>query len=681
MTAFDWRAPPTPITYRIDAWVTPPAYTARPPVILPTRRSGEPQPAQAEPEIFRVPAGSVVTLRVAGLADVAVKPEGGVAEAPAPERPANATAAATGTPAPAPAAPQPGAAALAETRWTVSRAGTLAVSGTGAAPIVWRFEAIADGAPTIAFERPPQADQRNQMVLAYKVEDDYGVKEAEATMTLAPSAQALQRPGARPLAELPPLPLTLPQARTRSGNGQTARDFTTHPFAGLQVAVKLKARDDAGNEGFSDTLYGTLPSRVFSKPIPRVLVEQRRLLALDANAAPRVARALEALTTAPDVFSVETPVYLGLRTAYFRLVRARNDEALREVMDYLWDIAVRMEDGDVSEAERAVSQAAERLRQAIERGASEEEIRRLSQDLRQAMDRLMRELAEQAMRNRQDGRNQQQQAQRDPNARTVRPQDLRDMLNRIENLARNGARDQAQRLMQELQQMLQGLQAGRQQQQQQGENGEGGEQGESPLDRLADMIRRQQQLRDDTFRRQQEQRRAQRNQQQQRNGQRGQQGQQQQPVSRARTASRANRASTSSATPSASCASCSTSCARSSAGRARAARVRKASRARAPVAPRPAVRPGRPRRRRARHARGRGSPRPRQWPGRDGCPGPCAAQSPARRAGSRPADAGRPGPGPGSGTARPGRAGGPPRPGRQPGLRSAGPSDPRPRGQ
>lgn len=524
MTAFDWRAPPTPITYRIDAWVTPPAYTARPPMILPTRRSGEAPPVQAEPEIFRVPAGSVVTLRVAGLADVAVKPEGGVAEAPAPERPANA-AAATG--APAPASPQPNAAALAETRWTVSRAGTLAVSGTGAAPIVWRFEAIADGAPTIAFERPPQADQRNQMVLAYKVEDDYGVKEAEATMTLAPSAQALQRPGARPLAELPPLPLSLPQARTRAGNGQTARDFTTHPFAGLQVAVKLKARDDAGNEGFSDMLYGTLPQRVFSKPIPRALVEQRRLLALDANAAPRVARALEALTTAPAVFSVETSVYLGLRTAYFRLVRARNDEALREVMDYLWDIAVRMEDGDVSEAERAVSQAAERLRQAIERGASEEEIRRLSQDLRQAMDRLMRELAEQALRNRQDGRNQQQQqAQRDPNSRTVRPQDLRDMLNRIENLARNGARDQAQRLMQELQQMLQGLQAGRQQQQQQGENGEGGEQGESPLDRLADMIRRQQQLRDDTFRRQQEQRRAQRNQQQQRNGQRGQQGQQ-----------------------------------------------------------------------------------------------------------------------------------------------------------
>ncbi|MBY0361373.1 MAG: TIGR02302 family protein [Phreatobacter sp.] len=518
MTAFDWRAPPVPVNYRIDAWVTPPAYTARPPVILPTRRVAEgaaPPAAAAEPDVFRVPAGSVITLRVAGLADVAVKPEGGVAAAPAPERAADA---------PAPAQASQTQANLAETRWTISQNGALQVTGTGAQPLTWRFEAIADTAPSIAFERAPQTDQRNQFVLSYKVEDDYGVKEAEATLSLAPSALALQREGARPLAVLPPLPLTLPQARTRAGSGQTSRDFVAHPFAGLQVAVKLRAKDDAGNEGFSETVYGTLPARVFSKPVPRVLVEQRRILALDAHAAPRVARALEALTTAPDRFGMETPVYLGLRTAYFRLVRARNDAALRDVMDYLWDIAVRMEDGDVSEAERSVAQAAERLRQAIERGASEEEIRRLSQDLRQAMDRLMRELTEQALRNRQDGNQQQQQAQRDPNARQVRPQDLRDMLNRIENLARSGAREQAQRLMQELQQMLQGLQAGRQQQQQQGQNGEQGEQGEGPLDRLADMIRRQQQLRDDTFRRNQEQRRAQRG--QQRPGQRGQPGQQ-----------------------------------------------------------------------------------------------------------------------------------------------------------
>ncbi|WP_168201576.1 TIGR02302 family protein [Phreatobacter aquaticus] len=517
LTAFDWRAPPAPITYRVDAWVTPPAYTSRPPIILPTRRSSDTaERRDAAPDLFKVPAGSIVTLRVTGLANVEVKPEGGIAAAPIAEA-ANAAP---------PAAPT----GLAETRWTISADGTLIVRGGGIEPLGWQFEALADRAPTIAFEREPQADQRNHLVFAYKVEDDYGVTSAEARFALAPSARALQRDGARALATLPAMPLVLPQARTRSGSGQTTRDFAAHPFAGLQVAVTLHAQDDAGNQAQSATVVTTLPQRSFSKPIPRALVEQRRILALDANARPRIARALDALTTAPDRFGMETPVYLGLRTAYYRTARARTDEQLTDVIDFLWDMAVRIEDGDVSEAERNAQQAAERLRQAIERGASNEEIQRLTQELRQAMDRLMRELTEQAQRNRQDNPNQ-RQAQRDQNQRNVRPQDLRDMLNRIENLARNGARDQAQRLMQELQQMLQGLQAGRQQQQQ--EMGEGGEQGENPQDQLSDMIRRQQQLRDQTFRRNQEQRRAQRGQQgqrpqqgQQRPGQRGQQGQQ-----------------------------------------------------------------------------------------------------------------------------------------------------------
>ncbi len=551
------------------------------------------------------------------------------------------------------------------------------MSGTGAAPIVWRFEAIADGAPTIAFERPPQADQRNQMVLAYKVEDDYGVKEAEATMTLAPSAQALQRPGARPLAELPPLPLTLPQAAPAPATARRRGTFTTHPFAGLQVAVKLKARDDAGNEGFSDTLYGTLPSRVFSKPIPRVLVEQRRLLALDANAAPRVARALEALTTAPDVFSVETPVYLGLRTAYFRLVRARNDEALREVMDYLWDIAVRMEDGDVSEAERAVSQAAERLRQAIERGASEEEIRRLSQDLRQAMDRLMRELAEQAMRNRQDGRNQQQQAQRDPNTRTVRPQDLRDMLNRIETspatapgpgpapdagiaadaagpAGRPPATAAAGR-------EWRGRRTGR-------EPARPARRHDPPP---AAAARRHLPPPAGTASRPAQPAAA------------AQRPARPAGPAAARSAGREtarHRASTSSATPSASCASCSTSCARSSAGRARAARVRKASRAS------PGGSEAGRQAQEGLDGAGRAMREAERALGRGNGQGATDAQGRALRNLQRGAQGlaqqMQEGQGQGQGRdSRPGRAGGPPRPGRQPGLRSAGPSRPRPRGQ
>ena len=221
------------------------------------------------------------------------------------------------------------------------------------------------------------------------------------------------------------------------------------------------------------------------------------------------------------------------------------------------------------------------LRQAIERGASNEEIQRLTQDLRQAMDRLMRRTdrtgAAQPAGQSQPaaGAARSQPAQRSPVGPARHAQPHR------ESVPAMGARDQAQRLMQELQQMLQGLQAGRQQQQQ--EMGESGEQGENPLDQLSDMIRRQQQLRDQTFRRNQEQRRAQRGQQGQRPGQQGQQ--RTRParsagaagrtgtaaLARAANRARANRIIRSSVRANALCVSCWTNCASNWGSKVRAA--------------------------------------------------------------------------------------------------------------
>ncbi|HYY36731.1 MAG TPA: DUF4175 family protein, partial [Xanthobacteraceae bacterium] len=40
--AFDWQGVMAPANFRIDAWVSPPPYTGRPPVILPGLRPGEP---------------------------------------------------------------------------------------------------------------------------------------------------------------------------------------------------------------------------------------------------------------------------------------------------------------------------------------------------------------------------------------------------------------------------------------------------------------------------------------------------------------------------------------------------------------------------------------------------------------------------------------------------------------
>jgi len=73
--AFDWQGVMMPANFRIEAWVSPPPYTARPPVILPGLRSGEPVQTAA----LSVPAGSTLVVRATGIR-LDIVASGGLAE-------------------------------------------------------------------------------------------------------------------------------------------------------------------------------------------------------------------------------------------------------------------------------------------------------------------------------------------------------------------------------------------------------------------------------------------------------------------------------------------------------------------------------------------------------------------------------------------------------------------------
>src|SRR5262249_10221804 len=148
--------------------------------------------------------------------------------------------------------------------------------------------------------------------------------------------------------------------------------------------------------------------------------------ALDANAKDQVLTALDALAMAPERFIPEAGIYLGLRSIYWQLARSDTDDNMRDVVGRLWQMAVYIEDGNLSEAEQALRAAEEALRQALERGATDEEIKKLMEQLRTALDRFMQALAEEMRRNPQA------QRQFDQNARNLRSQDLRNMLDRLE---------------------------------------------------------------------------------------------------------------------------------------------------------------------------------------------------------------------------------------------------------
>ena len=391
--AFDWNGVLAPTNVRVDAWVTPPLYTGKPPIIL----SAANKEAAALPASgpLAVPAGSTLIVRSSGgTLDVAVS--GGLKEV-----------------APTEAAPK----GTNEKHFAIAADGTAHVRAPSGQP-QWAFAATPDHAPTITLAKDPERQARGALQLSYKIEDDYGVTGAEAQIALRPaegkdagkngakdnakdnSKDADAKGAARPLFQPPKFPLVLPNARTRNGVGQTVKDLSEDPYAGADVTLTLTAKDEAGNEARSEPFNMRLPERLFTNSLARALIEQRRILALDANRNSDVYTALDALMIAPELFTPDAGCYLGLRSLASQLEAARNDDALREVVASMWAFAVTIEDDGVAgSVNAALRSAQDALKAALERGASEDEIRVLTQKLREAMAGKVRDLARRAEQN------------------------------------------------------------------------------------------------------------------------------------------------------------------------------------------------------------------------------------------------------------------------------------------
>ncbi len=392
-----------------------------------------------------------------------------------------------------------------ERRFTIASDGTAQIRSPATQP-KWRFTAAPDKPPSISLAKDPERQVRGALALSYKLVDDYGVSEAHALFQLQkpapPGDQAAQGNGddanaasPRPLYDPPQFQLVLPNARTRNGVGQTVKDLSDNPYAGADVTLTLTAKDEAGNEGKSDPFDMRLPERLFAKPLARALIEQRRILALDANKAPVIKDAIDAMLIEPEVFMPEMGQYLGLRDIYEQISHARSDDQLREVVASLWALAVLIEDGDITDVDKALRAAQDALRQALDRGASDEEIKKLTEQLRAALDKFLQQLTAQ-MKN-----NPQQLARPlDKNTRVLSEQDLKNMIDRMERMARSGDKDAARQLLDQLQSMLENLQMA-----QPGQNGDSDM--ERSMNELGDVIRKQQQLRDKTFKQGQDSRR------------------------------------------------------------------------------------------------------------------------------------------------------------------------------
>ena len=496
-----FKVPEIPATspdFRIDAWISPPPYTRKEPFVLAN--------ASGASEAISVPQGSLLTVKIngSGAKDYKVS-----LNSPEHSQTLEPAAQAGDT--------------YAEFTKTLDQSSTLVIGGLLETVKSWPLAVVPDHAPTIAFTGPIEVSNRAVMLFKYKVDDDYRVSSAEAHVDrVAEAPEGRPSEPAPQIGKPPVFPLSLPRAPVKSADGKTYKDLTAHPWAGLPVVVTLSAKDEAGHTGTSAPRGIILPERKFTKPLAKAVIGQRRSLVETPSDTTPVASNLNALGISAEDEGTPSTIYLGLRSAYWRLRHSPTMDDVESVVDQLWDVAVRIEDGNLSSAERDLRAAQERLKDAIERGASQEEIQKLMSELRQALNNYMQALRQ------QQGKN--DKAAQSPNSQTISPQDLQQLLDKIERLAKSGSADAAAQMLNELRDILESIQTAK------GGSEEEDKESMQRLDRMTDILRQQQQLLDDTFRAQQgnegdqsdkdqQAQRGQRGQGQRREGERGQQGQ------------------------------------------------------------------------------------------------------------------------------------------------------------
>ncbi|AQX28556.1 hypothetical protein BJB15x_011850 [Bartonella sp. JB15] len=164
---------------------------------------------------------------------------------------------------------------------------------------------------------------------------------------------------------------------------------------------------------------------------------------------------------------------------------AKTDDQLRDVVDYLWNIALGIEDDQFESAQQRLKQVQAVLRDALRHGASVAEIERLMADLRQTVNDYINTLAEKTPED------------KDSREVNLSIDTLQKKLNSIEEMAKMGSSSAAEQLLAEIEQTLDHLQIRKSYKTNEQNNNQTTHMKEK-MDRLGDLMLRQQEILNET---------------------------------------------------------------------------------------------------------------------------------------------------------------------------------------
>ncbi len=445
-----------------EGWAQPPAYTGKPTIYL----------SDVTDTTLTLPTGTRIQLRLYGEPGNLVLAEtvSGRTEVPPASDPVQ--------------------------DFVIAQSGTLAIEGDGGRD--WKIIATADVPPTVLPDGEIGREADGRFKQPFTASDDYGVTAGQVTIALDMGTIDRRHGLAADPEPVEPvvLDLPLPISGDRADYAETLiDDLSKHVFANLPVVMTFAVTDAAGQTGTADPLHVTLPGRRFFDPLAAALIEARRDILWARANAPRTAQVLKAVTYRPDDLVRNQRAYLRLRVVMRQLDAAGPDlavEARDAMAEELWQIALLIEEGDLASARERLQRAQDRLAEAIENGASPEEIDELMAEMREALDNYMRQLAEEAERNPES-----QMSEGGQPGMSMSQDQLQQMLDELQRLMEEGRTAEAQELMEQLRQFMENMQMA------QGQPGQGqgqGGPGQQAMRDLNETLRDQQGLSDEAFR-------------------------------------------------------------------------------------------------------------------------------------------------------------------------------------
>ena len=412
---------------RLQAWITPPAYTGLAPIFLAADDANAPGGTNPAARQVTVPAGSKLGLSLTGG-------HGGAPRLLLGRRSLPFRTLDTGS---------------FSLETVLDTGGMLAVRRGGRTVGTWDLVVVEDPAPMVRFPMPPGVAEPGHTPLTrlpWAVSHPYGVVALQAEMHL------VGRPQAKPLI----VPIPLPGGAPKSASGAELADLTAHPWAGLPVVARLVGKDAAGRAGYSQDETFTLPQRVFTNPVARALIAVRRNLSLHPNNRDGAVAVLDQLSRLAQVWLHDPGGYLNLRAIAYLLIERVAADAVPRAQDRLWTLALHLEHGLTSRTARALEDARRALRDAPAqarldrqqgRKVDQQKLAQLAQALQRALRNHLRALAQQAQRNPLN-------RQFDPQLHPRTTQKMQDLANQTRQRAESANNKGAQRSFSQLERML-----------------------------------------------------------------------------------------------------------------------------------------------------------------------------------------------------------------------------------